>query len=315
MFNGSARLEELLSRVVDGITSEEEMGELEGLLGASPEARRRYVHAMDLHAELQARGARSPQQDPPIEQTLKSPVFWFGWGNRAAMAAGIMLGAFGASLVFGAVSVGKIRGISVLRESFEHGPEPRVTGVPRESGVWSGDYCELATAQGDLLPAKGKKMLRFLRADYEGKPNPEGNRTSGIWRLVDVRAFGAEIREGNAEIQLSARLNATPSERDYAAFLSVYAWTANGWAQVNPQDWRAVDAKALAMSRGSWVEIDRDPATWQPLEAALRLPEKTEFVLIQAALKQVSAKEIPVEFGEQYLDNLRMTLWSRVPMQ
>lgn len=217
--------------------------------------------------------------------------------------------------MFGAVIVGKTKGVSVLRESFEHGPEPRVTGVPLESGVWSGDYCELASAQGDLLSANGKKMLHFLRADYEEKPNPEENRTSGVWRLVDVRAFAGEIREGHAEIQLSARLNAPPSERDYAAFVSVYAWTADGWAQVPPQAWRAADSKALAMSRGSWVEIDRDPATWQPLEAALRLPAKTEFALIEAAVKQVSAEDIAAQFGEQYLDNLRMTLWSRVPGQ
>lgn len=69
------------------------------------------------------------------------------------------------------------------------------------------------------------------------------------------------------------------------------------------------------MSRGSWVEIDRNPATWRPLEATLRLPAQAEFVLIQAAVKQVSAKEIPMQFGAQHLDNLRITLWSRVPMQ
>lgn len=144
------------------------------------------------------------------------------------MATGIMLGAFGASLVFVAVTVRKTKGVCVLREGFEHGPVPRVTGVPRESGVWSGDYCEGVPAQGDLRRADGKKMLRFLRADYEEKPNPEGNRTSGIWRLVGVRAFASEIREGNAEIQLAALMNAAPSERDSAAFLSVCACTADG---------------------------------------------------------------------------------------
>lgn len=50
MSKGSARLEELLPRVVDGVASEEEMGELERVLGAITEARRRYVHAIDLRA-------------------------------------------------------------------------------------------------------------------------------------------------------------------------------------------------------------------------------------------------------------------------
>jgi hypothetical protein len=45
--------------------------------------------------------------------------------------------------------------------------------------------------------------------------------------------------------------------------------------------------------------IAQDPATWKPMEAAL--PAKTEFAVIQAALKEVSAKEIPVHRGEQHI--------------
>ncbi|MEK0445230.1 MAG: hypothetical protein RLZZ399_551 [Verrucomicrobiota bacterium] len=317
MFEEGSSMDALLSRVVDGAASEEELRALEALLRTNPEARRRYVHAMDLHAELQARGAlqKDPESVPEREREAGRALGWFRWGSRAALAAGIVIGVFGTSLVFGAVVAGKKRGIPLLRDGFEKGPAPKVTGLPRECGVWSGDFCDIADAQGDVRPAHGKKMLRFLRADYEGKPNPEGNRTSGIWYLADVRGFGREILGGDTEVQISTLINGAPSERTYMAFLSVYAWRADAWERVNRQDWRAVDSSALALSRGSKVDLDQDAGTWQRLDAALRLPPQTEFVLIQAAIKQTSHPGGPVAFGEQFLDHVRMTMWTRAPMQ
>lgn len=315
MSNDSCRLDALLSRVVDGTVSSEEFVELETALRSSADARRRYLHAMDLHAELQARGALSFGEMRVVQGGEKKPLSWFRWGSRAAMAAGVTVGVFGTSLVFGSVAAVKTKGIALLRESFENGPTPRVTGVPLEPGAWSGDYSDLVSAQGAVRPATGKKMLRFLRADYEGKPNAQGSRTSGVWRVLDLRAYRAQILEGSAEVQLSALVNTSAAERDYSAFVSVYAWTSEGLAAAKGHDSRYYDAHALALSRGQWVKLDRAPATWQSLDSALRLPVETEFVAIQAAIKQVSAPDIPVEFGEQYLDHVRMTLWSRVPMQ
>jgi hypothetical protein len=315
MSSEPVRVEALLSRVVDGIASEEEFRELEALLRTSPELQRRYVHAMDLHAELQERWAASFEAEHPERKTVVGPWRWFRRGARTALAAGILLGAFGASFVFGGVSLFKTRGVAVLREGFEQGPPPGVTGVPREAGTWGGDFSEVVAAQGEVQPVRGAKMLRFLRADYQGKPNPEGSRTSGVWRLIDLRSFTREIREGTAEIQISALINSARTERQYAAFLSVYSWSAEGWKAVDVKNAREIDSSALALSRGSWVELDQDPATWQPMEAALRLPDQTDFVLFHAAVKEVSAQGVPAQFGGQYLDHVRMTLWTRIPMQ
>ncbi|MBA4186945.1 MAG: hypothetical protein C0467_02900 [Planctomycetaceae bacterium] len=54
-------LDRLLARLVDGIATADEIAALEHILGSNAEARRRYVHYLDLHAELQQESSLSPQ--------------------------------------------------------------------------------------------------------------------------------------------------------------------------------------------------------------------------------------------------------------
>ena len=88
----------------------------------------------------------------------------------AAAAAGLVIGLFSASMLFAYMSGAGGKTISLLQEGFEAGNSPAVTGWPTSPGYWSGDYSTVLGENQGVKPAGGKKMLQFLRSDYEGKP-------------------------------------------------------------------------------------------------------------------------------------------------
>ena len=163
----------------------------------------------------------------------------------------------------------------LLRESFESGPAPLAKGVPVEPGVWSGDYTEVVGEQHGVRPESGRKILRFLRADYVGKTNTKESHVADIYRLIDVRLYGQEFADGSAVVQLSALFNAFefPRGETYVGKLSIHAFDAE---TVTNGSWRtasAWDEIGLATATAGPTRLDRNPTTWQRLTGDLRLPD------------------------------------------
>ena len=70
----------------------------------------------------------------------------------------------------------------------------------------------------------------------------------------------------------------------------------------------------LAMARNSRLKVDRDPATWQRLNAELRLPPNADFILIRIALAHTNKAQRRETFDGHYLDGVRLTLARRAPL-
>lgn len=159
---------------------------------------------------------------------LKPRSRWLQWRPLASAAAGTVIGLVCASVAWAYVapSLGKV--ITLLQESFESGPAPLVTGVPIEPGRWSGDYSEIVGEQSGVKPESGKKMLRFLRGDYEGRSIPSSH-SSDVFRLVDVRPYRREFADSGAVVQLSAVFNAVAFSEDenFGATLTIFALDAS----------------------------------------------------------------------------------------
>jgi hypothetical protein len=132
------------------------------------------------------------------------------WRPLAAAAAGLLIGLFSASMVFGFGVRPLERVASLFQESFENGSAPFVTGMPQELNQWSGDYSEIVDAQQGMKPKDGRKMVRLLRSDFEGKTSSKPSRQGDLMRVVDVRPFLREAGGGEVVITLSALLNAAP---------------------------------------------------------------------------------------------------------
>jgi hypothetical protein len=248
------------------------------------------------------------------ETALRTTPRWFAWRPLTAAVAGLVIGLFSASMVFGfgARSVEKV--ISLLQESFESGPAPLVKGIPQEVNLWSGDFSEIVETYEGVKPKDGTKMARVLRSDFEGKASSKPSLQGDLMRVVDVRPFLREANGGEVVITLSALLNAAPfreAER-YDGAVTLWALGPQFPTEDNLMD------DALAHSVGLCRPLDRDPATWQKASTRLLLPPGTEMVLLKASFRPMPASSesqspLPdhVTFAGHFVDDVRASVTIR----
>ncbi len=317
---------------LDGRISPGNLAELNRLLESDAGARARFRSLATLEEGLRDLAAvADPSRLNPVEPA--TPASWIANVTRfnlpprnswvrlfsqplAAAVAGLLIGVFCTSAIWAGSESGRQNILNLLQDSFEFGPPPRVTGIPLKPGLWSGDYTEVVTRQQSIEPADGNRMLRFLRADFEGKASPEGSYIGEFYQLVDLRLYQKEFADGGAVVQASASFNALqfPPEEVYGCAASIYALDArtatNGAARTD----QALTADCLAMARDSRMKLDRNPAAWQQLNAELRLPPDTEFLMIRFGVGHATRPQRRETFDGHYLDNVRLTLLRRAAL-
>jgi hypothetical protein len=248
---------------------------------------------------------------PAAETPLRTSTRWFTWRPLTAAAAGLVIGLFSASMVFGFGVRSLEKVVSLFQESFESGPAPLVTGIPQELNVWCGDESELVEKHEGLKPAQGTKMVRVLRSDFEGKASSMPNRQGDLSRVIDVRPFLREANGGEVVITLSALFNAAPfpdAER-YDGMVTLYALGQLGSTE------ESLLEDTLAHSQGWCRSLDRDPSTWESASARLLLPAGTEFVMLKVSFRRwpkgsesQSSLPNPVTFAGHFVDDLRASI-------
>ena len=248
---------------------------------------------------------------PKAETPLRTSPRWFAWRPLTAAAAGLVIGLFSASMVFGfgARSVEKV--ISLLQESFESGPAPLVKGIPQEVSLWSGDYSEVVERYEEVKPAQGTKMVRVLRSDFEGKASSMPNRQGDLSRIIDVRPFMRDANGGEFVMTLSALFNAAPfpDSQRYDGVVTLYALGEPGSTEESLME------DALAISNGSCSSMDCDPATWQSASTRLLLPTGTKLVMLKVSFRrwpkgsgdQPSLPDL-MTFAGHFVDDVRASI-------
>jgi hypothetical protein len=234
------------------------------------------------------------------------------------VAAGLIIGLFSASVVFGIGANPLWKSKTLFQESFEDGSAPVVTGVPSEPGIWSGDFSEVVLEQQGVKPAKGGKMLQLLRSDYEGRALPQPSRGGDVMRLVDVRPLLRETNGSEAVVTLSALFNAAPfpAEERYNGMVTIYALGKNTELHGATED--SVNTSALAFAIDRFQSLDRDSVTWQAASTRLLLPPSTEFVMLKVSVTRLpSENESPsslphaVTFAGHFIDEVRASVQLR----
>ena len=242
---------------------------------------------------------------------LRTSTRWFAWRPLTAAAAGLVIGLFSASMVFGFSLRSLERVVSILQESFESGPAPLVTGIPQELNLWCGDESELVETYEGVKPAQGKKMVRVLRSDFEGRVSSKPSQHGDLMRVVDVRPFLREANGGEVVMTVSALFNAAPfpeAER-YDGVVTLYALGQLGSTEENLYE------DALALSHGECRSLDRDPSRWQSASTRFLLPTGTEFVMMKMSFRRMpkgsdvqSSLPDPVIFAGHFVDDVRASV-------
>jgi len=317
-------LEHRLLRLLQAVRDTQDTSaraELNMLLRDNPEARpimaRLMVDEQALISRLREDGIVELLEPATTHKTApRMRTRWFAWRPLTAMTAGVVFGLFGASVLlgFGPGRRWTEKVTSLFVESFESGPAPLVTGVPQQLNQWSGDFSEVVGEQQGVKPAHGTKMIRMLRADFEGKISSKRNFQGDLMRVIDVRPISREINGGEVVMSASALFNAAsfPEAERYDGVVSLYALGELGSTE------KTLLEDSLAHSYGLRPSLDRDPGTWEQANSRLQLPAGTEFVILKVSVRRwpkdkesQSSLPSPVTFAGHFVDDVRASIHVR----
>ena len=279
---------QLVDLYLDGVLPESEHALLLQRLETDPEALVYLASRTQLNVDLRRSFKRRKLQQMAVagaatSMARQTRLPWTSWRPLTAAAAGLVIGLFSASMVFGFGVRSLEKVVSLLQESFESGPAPLVTGVPPEPNVWSGDYSEIVLESEGVKPEDGWKMARLLRSDYEGRTEQGRSQQGDLMRVIDVRPYLGQSKSADVVMTLSAHFNAVPfpAAEHYQGLVMIYALDADKELP-GTTEWD-IEKNALAQCIGK-CDVDREPATWQAASTRLLLPAGTAFVMLKASM-------------------------------
>jgi hypothetical protein len=323
----SVDLVETLERWKDGTLTGADLDGL-NLALESAETRNRLLDTWLLDQSLPGVLARhSIQAHLPAPRTsrrvLRNPLLkTFG-----AAAAGLLIGLFSGSYVFGKAALPQRKAVPLLTESFEAGPTPGQNGIPAVPNQWSGDYNRVVTAQQGVQPASGQRMFQFCRADYEGK-QPGFSYSADLYRIIPLPMDTAG--PGELSVTCEASLTSLPFDeaKRYGVSLILCALDALP-DSIQPGTWKPGAARPephpsendeiVSASARRALSLDPRGMAWQPLRLEMRLPAGTRYLLLSFHLADHQAGRNPresgtTEFPGHFLDSIKVHLIQETSM-
>ncbi len=198
----------------------------------------------------------------------------------------------------------------VVNGDFEIPEAISVQGVPGQPGRWSGDLCQVVSAEQGITPYSGQHMLRFLDSSAP-KDRPQYVTTaSQQWQIIDLRDILAEVKAGRVSVEASAYFNriASTSEEDPQAIQAIYIHAFKG----NVKDTRKLwphRSKHRTRSLVSEVLTDNDPQTWERADVILQVPAQSDFLIIEIStvIEAQEGRDIQ-SFQGHYADQVNVDL-------
>ncbi len=311
------RLDYLIDQHLTGGMSAEERRELEEHLLHSAADRTRFWQLADthvlLHEGIQQKLAEPAATQPRVDSHktphhVKPRSLWLQWRSLTAAAAGGVFGMLCTSVVF-AYATPKFVRSAVSRlwtESFEHGTTATLPGLPRESGVWSGDDAHVVATEPGIKPLSGEKMLRFVSATFLGE-NAKQSAWGDIYRLVDLQG---KVDDAKSVLSLSASFDAVkfPAGEEYLCSVELCALESDLTEAPLPLTlpWFRENSAATALRKFPMM----GDGMWQEASVEVPVSPQTRFVLVHLAVMRTKPfpPSEPVQFGGHYLDDVQLEL-------
>lgn len=288
----TTRFEELLLAYEDNALTPDELAEFKQLLGSAPAARQRLVEA----GVLQTIAASHVMAKAVIVPPQRKVIAWLQWRPLAAAAAGLVIGLFSASVVFGFVAqrgLEKRTPLAVFEPGFEDAQMPLTIGFPGGPGQWSGDAAQVVAAENGVPPKEGKFMLR-LEPMSRGVPR--------IYQVLDLQSLPSGAGTETRDMEISASFAAADPETAVRYVIRAFAVTeAPETLDVSWFDRR--EESIASVARG--MDFMPGATGWQTFSVRMQVPRAARsLVLFFGARTPDRASRM----SPHYLDDVRASL-------
>ncbi len=244
----------------------------------------------------------------PTGHQRRSP--WFSWRPLIATAAGLVLGLFSASMVFGSIFLRtQVHQLALANPSFEQVTGRLPSGFPRAMGIWSGDESDVVADTAASSPQAGK-VLRFVRAEADRSNTDGAAYACDVYQLVDLRGTGELTKGAPATLELSAAFRDGRPLGSALNKISCRIYVFSGEPSRLGESWPNALEDALTSGMGRLESTGGDP-DWQRVEAQTVLPANAKFAVVHLAVWDSSQEGHPAAFGQIYANDIRLSLRSQ----
>ena len=295
-----ARWCELIDLHLLGTICKDEAIELEAMLASSREAREDYRQRCSVDAALRQEAAGQPM---PTRMTAPKPARWLTWRPLAAAAAGIVVGMFCTSMVFGYVvqrGLEKKMPLAVVQPSFEDAQMPLAKGFPDATSRWGGDAAKVVTAEHGVSVKEGKFMLR-LEASPKGSPH-------FVYQVLDLTSIPASASADTREIEISASFAAADAESAMRYMIRVFA-VSEAREALDSAWFERRDESIASATRG--VDVMPGSKGWQTMSLKIQVPRNARSLVLFFGVRTPD-KTLPK--AAHYLDDVQVSLIEPLPL-
>ena len=299
----------LFNAALNGTLSDAERPQLAALLKSSPEARQLWFLYHDNECGLSelkiataVTATRHVMPSPGDVSAPRKTSPWLQWRAVTAAAAGLAIGLFGASVVYGIAAhrgAEKRTPLPVFAPGFEDAQMPLDAGFPAGAGRWSGDAAQVVAAENGVQAKQGRFMLRM---------EPVAKSPSRIFQVLDLRTLPPNAGGESREIEISAAFATGVAESSVRYMIRAFAVTEA------PEDLDAAwfdrrDESIASAAKG----LDALPGAtgWQTLGVRIEVPRAARSLVLFFGVRTPdrAARTVP-----HYLDDVRVSLVTSGPL-
>lgn len=298
---------ELIQRYIAGTITDEEARTLQDALKRDAELADSYLSYVNLDVALEAK-AEAAEMTPGVDRVIvPPPQRWTGWMRQirplSAAAAGLVIGLFSASVVFGFVvqrGLEKRTPVAVFEPDFENAQMPLANGFPSGPGQWSGDASHIVAAENGVLAKEGKFMLR-LEPLSKGVPR--------IYQVLDLQSVPSGAGGESREIEISASFATAGAEASLRYVIRTFAVT-EAPESLDAAWFDRRDESIASATRG----LDVMPGTtgWQTFGVKIQVPRAARSLVLFFGVR---TPEKAARTSPHYLDDVRVSLLTPPPLQ
>lgn len=300
-------------RYLRGELNPEELAAFERRLRDDATARATFRRALRLDANLrtlaaQSADARAWSTTEAVHRAKSSaPVWlnWFAWLSPrllAAAAAGLVIGLFSASAVFGFViqrGVERRTPLAVFEPGFENPQMPLTVGFASGTRRWSGDPARVVVAENGLQPKEGKFMLRL---------EPVSKAASRIFQVLDLQSLPPGTDGESRQIEISASF--ATAVTDSVVRYMIRAFAVTEIPEHLDAEWFDRREEAIA-SASKGIDVMPGTKGWQTSNMKIQVPHSARSLVLFFGVRtpDKAARTAP-----HYLDDVHVSLVTSGPL-